>query len=742
MSGAYGGRRAGEGEDREEGVATAVVEALRGDPAAPALTAAAGAGGAAALVPVAPGDEPGTLRLGPGPGDLTRQSVRGLQPGQSGLGLQPGLDLRVLERGEGLRALLFAARAVRRLHAEGRVHGDLRPHMLRAAPGAEVTLLVPARPVAASALLRARLGAGALPEETAWAAPEVVAGEEATPAADVYALAALTYGLLARRPPLGMLEVGRAAEGLPYGVAGALTRALAPDPARRPALGELIGALEKATGLAPEEGEEPLEGEGGLLQREPARPGQVSLLLLLVLLLGGAFTFVGALAFVAIGWDALSAAGRCALLCLFNLGVYGAGRFAEGRGYQRSGFVLVLLASQLLWACLAFLLDLQDLADEAGPWTLASLLVSGVGLALATTRRSATFATFSAGGFLAASLCGGAWLSRGSDLGPPLWLGLTAGAYAGLAGLGHRLGGARLGVPYALAGAMVGLVSGFWGLGILADGHDHTVFGALWPYVVGAAGLGAAFAARGVYRWCALLPGLLLAGSAPTLEALVRYDTLGYLYAAVAVGLLLCAASFKLPALAESDTTQLPPLLLGLMNACVAPAILGLAKCGGRDGMDLLRDALASLGRVHETRFVYLAIVLGISAGLVGLGILFAPLARRKLPYRLLEGAGVALFLFELTCLSLSENDLLYPALVFLGGGALLGLGIYQRRAALATLATGGLILNLWIQYFQKLSDALPVSLLCVGFGLALLACGVLYERKVRHMLPALASWA
>lgn len=722
MDGAYGGRR-GEG-GREDGVAPAVLEALRGAPEAAPLAPAPAGPDAAALWPIGPLAAGDALEVAGAPVGAEWSGLGGLTP------------LRAL------RALSEAARALVALHAAGRAHGDLRPETVRVDPrGVGSALLVPARPVDAGALLRARLGAGADPGDVAWVAPEVVAGGGGSPAADVYGLAALAYGLLAGRPPLGMLEVGRACEGV-AGVAGLLTRALAPDPARRPALAELAGALDRACAVrAAAAGEEELAPPEGLIAREEARPGQLSLLLLLVLVLGGAFTFVGALAFVAIGWDQLTDVGRCGLLCLFNLSVYGAGRFAEGRGYQRSGFALVVLASQLLWSSAGFLLHLQGLADESGPWTLASLAVSGVGLVLATGRRSATLATLSAIGFLAASLCGGAWLSRGNDLGPPVWLALTAGAYAGLAALGHRLGEHRLGVPYALAGSLTLLVSGVWGLALLGDG-DFLGFGTLWPYASGGLAVLIGWRARGPYRWLALLPGLFLVGGGPALEALIRYDDLGYLYAAVAVGLLLCAAAFKLPALAERDQTQLPPLLLGLATATLPAGLLCLIHCGGRDGMDLLEEALSSLGRVHETRFVYLAMVLGISAGLVGLGLVFAPLSRRKLPYRLLEGTGVLLFLGELTCLSLAENDLLYPLLVFAGGGALIGLGVYQRRAALATLATGGLIVNLWIQYFQKLSDAVPVSLLCVGFGLALLACGVLYERKVRHLLPALASWA
>ena len=64
-----------------------------------------------------------------------------------------------------------------------------------------------------------------------------------------------------------------------------------------------------------------------------------------------------------------------------------------------------------------------------------------------------------------------------------------------------------------------------------------------------------------------------------------------------------------------------------------------------------------------------------------------------------------------------------------------------RRRAALVVLVAAALILNLWIQYFVRLWDVFPASLLVVGFGVALLVGGVYYERRLRHLLPGLSEW-
>lgn len=87
-------------------------------------------------------------------------------------------------------------------------------------------------------------------------APEILLGEDATPAADVHSLAAtIAFGGLGRAPfgrgpAMAVMDRVRRGEhdldGLPTGIRAALERALDPDPGRRPSLAELRAWIDPA----------------------------------------------------------------------------------------------------------------------------------------------------------------------------------------------------------------------------------------------------------------------------------------------------------------------------------------------------------------------------------------------------------------------------------------------------------------------------------------------------------------
>ncbi|MGH9118966.1 MAG: serine/threonine-protein kinase PknK [Acidimicrobiales bacterium] len=143
----------------------------------------------------------------------------------------PGLAL-----GSVVAWLEQAADAVGHLHAQGVVHGDVKPANLVLTPDGRVVLVDFG--IARRAGEPGRLHIGT----PGYAAPELHGGAT-TPAADIYGLAATAVALLTGAPP----SVGRPDwEGVPHAAAieRALRRGLAIDPSRRPrTAADLIGRL-------------------------------------------------------------------------------------------------------------------------------------------------------------------------------------------------------------------------------------------------------------------------------------------------------------------------------------------------------------------------------------------------------------------------------------------------------------------------------------------------------------------
>jgi serine/threonine-protein kinase len=97
------------------------------------------------------------------------------------------------------------------LHAAGLVHRDVKPSniMFDTAGVARLTDFGLAKGAAYTALTRQGQMVGTL----AYLAPEIIRGEEAGPAADVYALGCVAYECLSTQPPFpgtGLLQVGMA----------------------------------------------------------------------------------------------------------------------------------------------------------------------------------------------------------------------------------------------------------------------------------------------------------------------------------------------------------------------------------------------------------------------------------------------------------------------------------------------------------------------------------------------------
>jgi serine/threonine-protein kinase len=151
-----------------------------------------------------------------------------------------------LPRSELVRLAAELGTGLDTLHEAGLVHRDVKPsNVMLGADGAALTDFGLARGLADSVLTAPGRVVGTLD----YLAPEVIRGETAGPAADIYALGCLLYECVCGRPPFGSKPFAEAAaahlseepldpcqtrDDLPPAFWDALRHGLAKDPADRP----------------------------------------------------------------------------------------------------------------------------------------------------------------------------------------------------------------------------------------------------------------------------------------------------------------------------------------------------------------------------------------------------------------------------------------------------------------------------------------------------------------------------
>ena len=147
-----------------------------------------------------------------------------------------------------LRVAAGIASGVDALHRKGLVHRDIKPSniLLDEGGSASLTDFGLAKGPAYTVLTRPGQVIGTLD----YLAPELIRGQPATPASDLYALGCVVFECVAGQPPFagkGLFQIGAAhleeepsdpcarREDMPPGLGWAVTRALAKDPSERPA---------------------------------------------------------------------------------------------------------------------------------------------------------------------------------------------------------------------------------------------------------------------------------------------------------------------------------------------------------------------------------------------------------------------------------------------------------------------------------------------------------------------------
>jgi hypothetical protein len=145
-------------------------------------------------------------------------------------------------------------------HERGIVHRDVKPSNVLLAEGGAVSVRVLDFGLAQIREAETLTAQGDVPGTLAYIAPERLAGEITTEAADVWAVGVMLWEALAGRHPFwqsSLLETARAIEAgaaplesmrpdLPRPLLAAIDRALDVDPARRPAAATLAGLLRRA----------------------------------------------------------------------------------------------------------------------------------------------------------------------------------------------------------------------------------------------------------------------------------------------------------------------------------------------------------------------------------------------------------------------------------------------------------------------------------------------------------------
>lgn len=262
---------------------------------------------------------------------------------------------------------------------------------------------------------------------------------------------------------------------------------------------------------------------------------------------------------------------------------------------------------------------------------------------------------------------------------------------------------------------------------------------ALWPYALaGGAALASGALTQPLDEPAARVLRVFAIGTlavAPTAEALFAYREPAFTLAAIAAG----AVAVTFASARANAPRQRAGILVAIAAATTAPLLLAIVACTGHAASALARPAFDG----PWPRWAYLALAIVVAVGLFASAVLARSRGLERAQHRALEVAALALFFGVPAVASLPHpgGALLFDALVVAGGGVALGAGVALRRSATVLTSASVLVVELFVQYFAQLGRSLPWGVLALGFGVALLAMGALYERRLKTVLARVASW-
>ncbi|MCC7072552.1 MAG: hypothetical protein IT383_14585 [Deltaproteobacteria bacterium] len=407
---------------------------------------------------------------------------------------------------------------------------------------------------------------------------------------------------------------------------------------------------------------------------------------------------------------------------------------ARRRGDAASEEVAIVVAGWALWVLGYFVAAEVDATGRVSPFDLfvVGTVTWTLTVALALWRRRPIVSGASPVHLGAGALFLGEHLSSGTYYGRSIYFAGVAITFAVLALTVFR-GRQWLQASHVVGALVAAAVSSACSLALIPGSAWDTsqLFGAAFAYAP-SLGLIALRFDRATASRTAGSVGIAVLALLPSVELLLRPSSRALGAVAAVTGFALLAVALYVRS--EDDVERLSLIrtpsahghLLRIATiAALLPAVVAAFYVAGRP--------LAAV-------LPFVVLVVLPAAAAFGLGLAAEPTRSRAARALQLAAATVFLGAFSLFSTAASR-DYGHPALLLVGGAALLFFATMRRHRPIVLMSTAALVLGFWTQFFAKLHDKAPLSVLLIIFGVSLLAIGVLYETRLKRIVDNVRSW-